>query len=104
MNEETLFHLALEKPPHERALFLDEACAGDTELRRRVEILLKAHDNPGSFLGEPVLEQAASAGLKPEGWTHPLADAEPRLQESPEVTQAGPGQAAWMDLSFLSAS
>ena len=50
MNEETLFHLAREKLPDERAAFLDEACAGDTSLRQRLEILLAAHDEPGSFL------------------------------------------------------
>src|SRR4249919_2053901 len=50
MNEETLFHLAREKPPDQRAAFLDEACAGDTALRERVEILLTAHEHPGSFL------------------------------------------------------
>jgi serine/threonine protein kinase/Tfp pilus assembly protein PilF len=50
MNEETLFHLAREKPPDLRAAFLDEACAGDAALRQRLEILLAAHDHPGSFL------------------------------------------------------
>ena len=50
MNEETLFHLACEKPPDERAAFLDEACAGDTALRQRLEILLAAHEHPASFL------------------------------------------------------
>src|SRR5262245_49672124 len=50
MNEETLFHLAREKPPDQRAVFLDEACAGDTALRERLEILLAAHEHPGSFL------------------------------------------------------
>lgn len=51
MNEETLFHLAREKPPEQRATFLDESCAGDTALRRRVEVLLQAHDEPGNLLG-----------------------------------------------------
>src|SRR6476469_6083571 len=50
MNEEALFHLACEKPPDERAAFLDEACAGDTALRERLEVLLAAHEHPGSFL------------------------------------------------------
>src|SRR6516165_8499360 len=51
MNEETLFHEALQKPEAERAGFLAEACGGDVALRRRVEILLEAHDNPDSRLG-----------------------------------------------------
>jgi hypothetical protein len=50
MNEETLFHLAREKPPDQRAAFLDEACGGDTAMRQRLEILLAAHELPGSFL------------------------------------------------------
>ena len=33
MNDETLFHLALEKHPEERPAFLEQACAGDAELR-----------------------------------------------------------------------
>jgi serine/threonine protein kinase/tetratricopeptide (TPR) repeat protein len=50
MNEETLFHMAREKPPDQRAVFLDKVCAGDTSLRARLEILLAAHEHPGSFL------------------------------------------------------
>src|SRR6516225_12205228 len=50
MNEETLFHEALQKPVAERAGFLAQACGGDVVLRRRVEILLEAHDNPDSHL------------------------------------------------------
>jgi eukaryotic-like serine/threonine-protein kinase len=57
MNEETLFHLALAKPPADRAFFLDEACAGDTTLRRRVEVLLRAHSDPGSLLDRPILDR-----------------------------------------------
>lgn len=47
-----LFLAALERSPAERAGFLDEACAGDAALRQRVEALLRAHDEPGAFLGE----------------------------------------------------
>jgi tRNA A-37 threonylcarbamoyl transferase component Bud32/outer membrane protein assembly factor BamB len=53
MNEESLFHLAREKPPRERAAFLDEACAGDTGLRQRLEMLLQVDDAPGSLLELP---------------------------------------------------
>jgi hypothetical protein len=57
MNEETLFHLAREKPPKERAAFLDEACAGNEALRRRVEALLYEHDAPSELLDRPAMEQ-----------------------------------------------
>jgi serine/threonine protein kinase/tetratricopeptide (TPR) repeat protein len=54
MNEEAIFLEALQKPsPEERATFLDAACAGNAELRRSVELLLKAADKAGSFLESP---------------------------------------------------
>jgi serine/threonine protein kinase/tetratricopeptide (TPR) repeat protein len=59
MNEETLFHLALESPPGERAAFLERTC-GDEALRRRVEALLHAHESPEGFLQGPALTLAAS--------------------------------------------
>jgi WD40 repeat protein/serine/threonine protein kinase len=54
-----LFVAALEKPLVERAAFLDAACGGDSELRRRVEDLLREHDALGSFLETPALSDAA---------------------------------------------
>jgi serine/threonine protein kinase len=52
---ETIFFAALEKPTAaERAAYLDEACRGDAELRRRVERLLQAHPNVGSFMQDPL--------------------------------------------------
>ena len=50
MSDETLFHHALEKPVAERSAFLEQACAGDTALRHRVEALLRSHETPDSFL------------------------------------------------------
>ena len=47
-----LFLAALERPPAERAVYLEAACAGDAALRQRVEALLAAHDEPGAFLSE----------------------------------------------------
>jgi eukaryotic-like serine/threonine-protein kinase len=44
MSDETLFHLALEKPAAERFAFLEQACAGDDALRQRVEALLRSHE------------------------------------------------------------
>ena len=44
-----LFVGALEKPPAERAAFLDAACGGDAELRRRVEDLLREREEVGSL-------------------------------------------------------
>ncbi len=50
MSDETLFHHALEKPVAERSAFLEQACAGDTALQRRIEALLRSHEIPDSFL------------------------------------------------------
>jgi serine/threonine protein kinase/tetratricopeptide (TPR) repeat protein len=53
MKEEQLFHEALEQPAERRAAYLDAACQGDVTLRDRVELLLRVHANPGSFLASP---------------------------------------------------
>ncbi|MBM4071853.1 MAG: DUF1080 domain-containing protein [Planctomycetes bacterium] len=100
MNEEALFNLALDKPPQERSAFLDDACAGDVELRRRVESLLNAHDNPGSFLRDPAL---ASAGAKPAEATQALDAAAARPTDGPE-TQADAQRPGDEDLAFLAPS
>ena len=54
-----LFHSALERAPKERAAFLDQACAGDQQLRREVDALIAAHEQAGSFIEELALEVEA---------------------------------------------
>src|SRR5262249_47227199 len=81
MNErspaEDIFFAALEKAaPAERAAYLEEACAGNDALRRRVEALLAAHPQVGRFLERPVVEA--------EG-----------------LTELGGAEDATVDLSFL---
>jgi hypothetical protein len=57
---EILFFAALEKAgPAERAAYLDDACAGNESLRRRVETLLEAHTQVGQFLERPIAEAEA---------------------------------------------
>ena len=48
-----VFAQAIKVPLSDRAAFLDEACRGDENLRRKVEALLRAHDRIGNFLEEP---------------------------------------------------
>ncbi len=60
MSEETIFMTALEKAPADRAAYLEEACAGDPGLRRRVEALLRAHDQSGDLLDAPGPEPGAT--------------------------------------------
>ncbi len=65
---EKLCHAALELEESQRAAFLEQACAGDEELRREVESLLQ-FDKPGDrFIEEPTVEVAAKmmAHDKPE--------------------------------------
>ena len=45
---------ALDLPPAARAAFLETACGADVELRAEVERLLRARDQAGDFLEEPL--------------------------------------------------
>jgi serine/threonine-protein kinase len=56
---ERLFHAALERSPHERAVFLDDSCAGDAELRREVQSLLDESALEDGFLEDQALDAAA---------------------------------------------
>ena len=54
--EEEIFLEALEREAGEqRSAWLDEACAGDAELRQSVEDLLDAHHEPASFFRNTVV-------------------------------------------------
>jgi len=57
---ESLFGAALEKPPPDRAAYLDQACADDPALRQRVEALLHAQVAAGSFLQAPSADPGAT--------------------------------------------
>ena len=75
--EEELFALALEQPTGQRGAFLESVCPDDPALRRRVEVLLAAHEHPDPRLAEPAanlpptrkvdLEIEASAERSNEG-------------------------------------
>jgi serine/threonine protein kinase len=61
MNEHELLSEALKRTdPAERAAFLDQTCAGDTELRRRLEELLAGYAESGGTLGRPPVAPAGS--------------------------------------------
>src|SRR5947207_9630754 len=59
--EVVVFTGALKVPVQDRAAFLEHVCAGDENLRHKVEALLRSHDRVGDFLEEP----AISATLVP---------------------------------------
>ena len=54
-----LFHTTLALDTHERAAFLDDACAGDNALRREVESLLAQQTNAEQLLKTPALQVVA---------------------------------------------
>ena len=60
--EEALFALALTKPAAERAVWLDRECGDDNALRRRLDALLAAHDEPDEL--RPITAPAVKATLK----------------------------------------
>jgi serine/threonine protein kinase/tetratricopeptide (TPR) repeat protein len=59
---QALFLAALERDdPADRAALLGRECAGDLKLRRRVEALLLAHDQPDSLLDQPFIAPGVHA-------------------------------------------
>jgi hypothetical protein len=53
MDEEAIFTAALElDSANQRAAYLDEACAGNADVRRKVEELLCAHVQAGNMLNK----------------------------------------------------
>jgi len=60
----------------ERSQFLDQACAGDSELKRQVEVLIENHFRAGNFLESPADELAEEIGAssiaeRPGTWIGP---------------------------------
>src|SRR5258706_4784059 len=62
-----LFAAAIELPVAERAAYLERACRGNPELRRRVEGLLKEHDDVGDFPEKRPSKGAAQGGPRAVG-------------------------------------
>ena len=57
-----IFEQALEREADERPAFVKDACAGDAELQREVEVMLGSHDEAGSFLSDSPASPAAARG------------------------------------------
>ncbi|NUQ62750.1 MAG: hypothetical protein HUU20_09685 [Pirellulales bacterium] len=94
---EALFLAALEKPtPGERVAYLDDACAGNLELRRQVESFLRAHEEAGSFikLFVTLYEQSGKPDLAAE-WRAKLGPAQagtPQARVSAEAEGSNPAE------------
>ena len=50
---------ALDRPPGERASFLDDACAGDEGLKEEANSLISAYDEAADFIEQPAMAQDA---------------------------------------------
>src|SRR3954470_25034740 len=64
---ESLFAAAIQKPPADRAAYLDQACADDRALRERVEAMLRAQAAAGSFLEPPAPSPVVTVDEQPAG-------------------------------------
>src|SRR5262245_38103267 len=85
MNERDLFMAALQiEDAAERSAYLDRECAGDTALRQRVEALLAAFEQAGSFLQRPAADPRATSDV-----SHPAPPAGSDPVEGPS-TVIGP--------------
>jgi serine/threonine protein kinase len=75
-----LYRVVLDRPPGERAAFLQQACDGDQELLREVESLLRYEGKADNFLETPALDVAAAA----------MAREDQSLLESPSAPRVDP--------------
>src|ERR1700743_2792627 len=60
-HEVAAFNAVLQLVVQKRAAYLDQVCAGDDDLRLRLEALLRVHDEVGTFLENPKQESGSPA-------------------------------------------
>lgn len=58
-----IFEQSMDLGGAERSAYIVTACAGDDTLRREVEAMLRAHDDPGVFLADPTMSREREPGL-----------------------------------------
>ena len=68
---EVLYSEALKYNPPERVAFLQQACAGDVELRKELESLLAEAEHASGFLSSPQLESALRSVVESSAAEHP---------------------------------
>jgi hypothetical protein len=100
VSERDIFLDALKrKDPAERSAFLDRACAGNPAQRQRLEALVRAHDQTGGALEQPVGEKTASQPSEVGDQTE-AADP-PTSLDTDGAWKEGEGPDPDEDLSFL---
>jgi eukaryotic-like serine/threonine-protein kinase len=93
---EAIFFAALQRPPGDRATFLDAACGGDANLRGRIEKMLAAQPDIGGFLHQPPSRPAegpAPDRPSPPPWRGAVIAGKYKLLQ--EVGEGGMGS-VWM--------
>lgn len=60
---EEIFQAALDLHPEERARYVSQVCATDTDLKRNVEVLLLQHDSAGELLEHSIYGESDRAAL-----------------------------------------
>lgn len=86
-----IFEKALDRDPAVRSTFVTEACDGDGDLRKEVESLLRAHEQAGSFMEQPLVANGgkmSSASSLPEGET---AHSDARGSSQTDTSEFEPG-------------
>ncbi|HKS08719.1 MAG TPA: protein kinase, partial [Pyrinomonadaceae bacterium] len=63
---ETVLQDALDRPPFERASFIEDVCAGDEELRTEATTLIAAYEEAGDFIEQPAIARDAYVLLSAE--------------------------------------
>jgi len=56
---EAVLQEAIDRPPQDRALFLNAACAGDSQLFEEATTLVNAYNEAGDFIEQPAISQDA---------------------------------------------
>src|ERR1039458_5749780 len=81
--EVAVFNAALQLPAGQRTAYLDEACSGENALRLKIEVLLRVHNEVGTFLENPTQEAGPSAVEKP-GSSGTLRISAPPIEQTGE--------------------
>ena len=82
VKERDIFLEAIEKgSPDERRSFLNLTCGDDTQLRNRVERLLKSHEDADNLLDHPILGDGPTEAI-----TGPTDRSEPERSEDERIT------------------
>ena len=86
-----VFLAALDTPPDQRLAYLERACCGDAGVRRRVEALLRAHEETDRLLDHPVWHpETEPKGADSEPAAEPTERAG-RVQLLGEIARGGMG-------------